>query len=451
MADLNSLIAQGTQFNAPIDPFAQYAKMQQLEQGQQANMLARLKMDEYQRGLQEQNNLRNAIPPDFDPSNPTHVAQVYRAAPTLAPGFVEKSLLAKKTNVDIAKDQAATIKTHIDNSRELLSGVTNQAGWDAWRSTTLRNLPQLANSLPEVYSEKSKNDLITKADDLSKKLTTALHFGTTGGQTNVGFNPFTGQKVSEGVAATMTPYEEAHLPIQQAQLKVAQDRLNAEMATGNLTPDTIDFLAETYRQTGQMPPMGIGSMAAAARSKVLTRAAELSMGGGKTAEEAAGNVKTNKAETAGMTAGERVLGSQIANVQVAANEANKMINVAKPYVDKVNPSDYPALNAAGNFVAKNTGDPNIVGLATSLNSLVNAYARAINPKGTATVSDKNHAREIINTAMSKGQLNEAFNVMGQEMQAALASGPETRAAMRSGSSPVKPTVPSKSGATVSNW
>ena len=128
-----------------------------------------------------------------------------------------------------------------------------------------------------------------------------------------------------------------------------------------------------------------------------------------------------------------------------------MLFRSKPYVDKVNPSDYPALNAAGNFVAKNTGDPNIVGLATSLNSLVNAYARAINPKGTATVSDKNHAREIINTAMSKGQLNEAFNVMGQEMQAALASGPETRVAMRSGSSPVKPTVPSKSGATVSNW
>jgi hypothetical protein len=72
-------------------------------------------------------------------------------------------------------------------------------------------------------------------------------------------------------------------------------------------------------------------------------------------------------------------------------------------------------------VAAKTGDPNITGLATSLNSLVNSYARAINPKGTPTVSDKNHAREIINAAMSSGQLSEAFTVMRQEMAAANAA------------------------------
>ena len=91
-------------------------------------------------------------------------------------------------------------------------------------------------------------------------------------------------------------------------------------------------------------------------------------------------------------------------------------------------------------------------MATSLNAIVNTYARAINPKGTATVSDKNHAREILNVAMSKGQLNEAFNVMNQEMGAALASGPETKAGMRAANAPVgAPAAATKSGATVSNW
>jgi hypothetical protein len=155
----------------------------------------------------------------------------------------------------------------------------------------------------------------------------------------------------------------------------------------------------------------------------------------KTAEQAASDVKLNKAELAGTTSGQRAVGTQIANVQVAANETNKMINVAQPYVEKVNPTNYPVLNTAGNFIAKNTGDPAIVGLATSLNAIVNTYARAINPKGVATVSDKNHARDILNTAMSKGQLNEAFKVMQQEMGASLASGPETKASMRTVNTP----------------
>jgi hypothetical protein len=228
-------------------------------------------------------------------------------------------------------------------------------------------------------------------------------------------------------------------------LKVAQDRLAAELSTGNLTPATVDFIAETYRQTGTLPPLGMGPRAAALRSKVLERAAELSMAGNVSAADAAASVKGNKAELAGLTAGQRTAGTQIANVQIAANEANKMIEVAKPYVAAVNPTDYPMLNAAGNYVARNTGDANVVGLATSLNSLVNVYARAINPRGVATVSDKNHAREIINTAMSSGQLNEAFKVMGLEMNAALASGPETRAAMRPGAKPAAAAAPAAGG------
>ena len=167
MADLNSLIAQGTQFNAPIDPFAQYAKMQQLEQGQQANMLARLKMDEYQRGLQEQNALRTAIPPDFDPSNPTHVAQVYRAAPTLAPGFIEKSLLAKKTSVDIGKTTAETEGKTFENK----IAKANKAISDI----AALNTPQEATSSIDQHLASGDIDQ-QKADMLKAQLAAAPSF-----------------------------------------------------------------------------------------------------------------------------------------------------------------------------------------------------------------------------------------------------------------------------------
>ena len=131
----------------------------------------------------------------------------------------------------------------------------------------------------------------------------------------------------------------------------------------------------------------------------------------------------------GMTSA-RTIGGQEANVAMAATEARDVIKVAKTYSDKVNRTEYPTLNAISNAVAKGTGDPNVVALNTALNAAVNTYARAINPKGVATVSDKNHARELVNAAYSSGQLESIFGVMDQEMAAAQASGKKARATLR---------------------
>lgn len=76
MADLNALIAQGYQFQAPPDPFAQYARMQQLDQGEQANQLNRMKMQEYQRGMEETNAMRR-----LDPNSETYLQDITRINP----------------------------------------------------------------------------------------------------------------------------------------------------------------------------------------------------------------------------------------------------------------------------------------------------------------------------------------------------------------------------------
>jgi len=238
---------------------------------------------------------------------------------------------------------------------------------------------------------------------------------------------------------------------QKAHLKLAQDKYSQDYAQGTFKPETIDMMANLLIQTGNIPPLGSGKKAADARAQIMNRAQEISTGTGATPAQAATTMAGNKGEYVGTISGQRAVGTQIANVQVAANEATKMINVAKPYVEKVDPSDYPTLNSIGNFVARKTGDPNITGLATSLNGLVNTYARAINPKGVATVSDKNHAREILNDAMSKGQLNEAFTVMQQEMAASLASGPETKANLRGGNAPAATPAPAGAVDTNNKW
>ena len=60
MADLNALIAQGYQPQAPVDPFAQYAKMQQLNVGQNQNALAQYQLAQAQRADVQANALNAA-------------------------------------------------------------------------------------------------------------------------------------------------------------------------------------------------------------------------------------------------------------------------------------------------------------------------------------------------------------------------------------------------------
>jgi hypothetical protein len=66
MADLNALIAQGAQFAAPPDPFAQYGKMQQLRVGENQNALAQYQLSAAQRADEQQNKLyTDSQRPDF--------------------------------------------------------------------------------------------------------------------------------------------------------------------------------------------------------------------------------------------------------------------------------------------------------------------------------------------------------------------------------------------------
>lgn len=95
MADLNALIAQGYQFQAPPDPFAQYGKMQQLQQGEQTNQLNQMKMQEYQRGIQEQNALRG-----LDPSSPTYINEVTKINPKLGFEFAKSQQEAKTARTE---------------------------------------------------------------------------------------------------------------------------------------------------------------------------------------------------------------------------------------------------------------------------------------------------------------------------------------------------------------
>lgn len=95
MADLNALIAQGYQFQPAPDPFANYAKMQQLDVGEQTNQLNRMKMQEYQRGMDETNAMRR-----LDPTSPTYLQDIARINPEKGFAFAKLRQEAKSAGTE---------------------------------------------------------------------------------------------------------------------------------------------------------------------------------------------------------------------------------------------------------------------------------------------------------------------------------------------------------------
>lgn len=187
-------------------------------------------------------------------------------------------------------------------------------------------------------------------------------------QQNLGGKVRTLQIPAQGGAATvvpgseanisMTPYQTQSLEMDKKKLAQAQQRLAQETATGNLTPQTLDFAAQMYTQTGQMPPMGMGKSAANLRAQILTRAAEIKMGGGASAEEAAGGVVANKMDVKSKTKAVTDFSTGVQGKQVNAfNTAIDHLDTMDKLSDALINGDIKAFNAVGNMVSKQTGAP----------------------------------------------------------------------------------------------
>ena len=236
------------------------------------------------------------------------------------------------------------------------------------------------------------------------------------------------------------------LGIQSGQLKIAQATLQlrqseaAHKTESGMTPEALQANAAEVASGMKLSEVipGFGKESATIRMAVKNAAVDLIMkeNPGMTATEAGRTLSQREIDRAanrtGTGAYARTAATTSSNIAIASGEANKMIDLAATIAPKVNLGQYSSLNALSNAVKRGTGDENIVKLDTALNSLVNSYARAINPKGVATVSDKEHARDRLNAAMSQGQLASVFDIMKQEMALAHGAAQAERGTVQTG-------------------
>jgi hypothetical protein len=135
-------------------------------------------------------------------------------------------------------------------------------------------------------------------------------------------------------------------------------------------------------------------------------------------------------EQAGALAGQRAVGTRAANISLAANEANNMIDVAVKASEAVPRTQYVPINKAIQAVQTGSSSPQLASFVAATNSLVNAYVRAVSPSGVPTDSMREHAYSMLNSAQSHEAYMSVIGTMRKEMDAALKAPGQVREELR---------------------
>lgn len=199
---------------------------------------------------------------------------------------------------------------------------------------------------------------------------------------------------------------------------------------GQLEPETLQQVAEQYLAGDRQAIQGYARNAqakAALQNEIAKQAKAKGWSGA--------DIAAQMADFSGTVAGSRTTGQRAAQIALAATEAEKMIPVAEAASKKFDRTSFVPANQALKAFQTQTGAPEVVAFGAALNSLVNVYARAISPSGVPTVSDKDHAREMISTIHSPDQFAAVMDIIRQELKIAKSAPGEVREATRSRVSP----------------
>jgi len=132
MADINALIAQGVRPIQIEDPLSRAAKMESLVGARQQQQMNALKMQEYERGVAEQNALRELFRGGLDLESAEGQRRLYETSPTAAQKLIKGRLEARKLEQEARAKEFDTIEKKTNYFRGLLSNVTTPEQGRAW-------------------------------------------------------------------------------------------------------------------------------------------------------------------------------------------------------------------------------------------------------------------------------------------------------------------------------
>lgn len=199
--------------------------------------------------------------------------------------------------------------------------------------------------------------------------------------------------------------------------------------TGGTIPDEVaDFAADQILQGAKGVKTGYGRGAQGAENIAKIDAAVAR----KAKEQglAASDLVQRGIDLVGDTSRERTAATQEAKMSAAGIEAQGAIKLGQEASDAVSRTKWVPVNKALQAYQANTSDPDLKRFGAANLTIINTYARAINPNGVGTVADKEHAREMLSTADGPEAYNAVLGQLNKEIEMAHNAPVKARAGFR---------------------
>lgn len=411
-------------------PLTQYAQFSQIQNAQNQNQLAQYTLAKAKREDDDTQAVRNLL---------TGAGGDLEAGKNalMQGGYYKQALELGKTQLDQQKSQAEIKKNTAEaNAKELdtrtkkwSQAISDIAGFDSPESaiaslkahvasgdipperaqTVLQTMPQNGDMAAFRTWQKNMISGIMDAKDRMSYMapTASAQLQADTSVKTTGMNNAATRYTADTTARTAAN----RLSFDKGQATSSDD--------APMDPLAIRMTAQQYLagDTSALQNFGRGAQGAnnlnAVRLEIAKQATDAGMSGA--------DIAAKVAEFGGIKAGQRTAGTRSASIEIAANEVAQLAPIALDASAKVTRSGFMPFGKAQIMFDSNTNDPAMRQFAMANTALVNAYGQAMARGGAATVSDKDHARELLSTAFDQPSYAAAVAQLQKETHAAQAA------------------------------
>jgi hypothetical protein len=238
-------------------------------------------------------------------------------------------------------------------------------------------------------------------------------------------------KTPENAQKWMTAIQNEQDPQRKKMLQGAYDHIFSGLSVGK--PDQValqKFLEENPDATAQE----IQAFQQASRPPRSASAMSLQKFMQEHPDATSADIQAFVARQAGQSSEERAVGQRAGGIAIAVDEARKTVPNVLAAAEKSAGRGLATWNSIENKWNVEKGDPDFAFYVQQINSLINVYGRVISGGGKGTVSDLEHARQMLNPNMPLSAVKGALRGFSTEIDIAEKAPGDVRSQMRGGPS-----------------
>lgn len=404
------------------------AEMDQADARRNALQMSALGLQEGQMKLanaadvgSQRNALRAAVTTgQIDLSNPDHVSRALSIAPDVAPGLlktVQDSATARALAAKNAADADASKQKTTAGEYELRIKKSDQAIKDiSGFGTAQEALASLEGHIAAGDVDPVKGKMI--GDSLRNIAPADFPKWQLGMVKNIlsAKERMQYEAPDANTVATNDRVRAEGVANRANQVKVTQMVSDRQDGEPTLSPETRLRIAKQFLKGDKsgMQNLGRGAQGAANLVAIQNDITDEAGRQGLSGEQIAARM----AEFSGLTAGMRTSGTISARIENAAAEASELVPLALTASQKVVRSGFLPFGKAQVMFDTQSNDPALAEFATANIGLATAYASAMARGNKPTVSDNEHARDLLSTAKSQTAYEATIRQMQREIAAA---------------------------------